>query len=55
SLDRVLRELKEMGVVVTSGFKPYVFTALGIDGKNEWRIPPTIHRDSLKSVFLRVP
>ncbi|KAJ3062882.1 hypothetical protein HDU98_001292 [Podochytrium sp. JEL0797] len=50
-LERVLRELKGMGFVVTSAFKPDVFTALGIDGKNPWRIPPTVHGEIWKAVF----
>ena len=41
---RVLLALHELGMNIRSGFKPDIFTALGINGGNEWRLEPTIFR-----------
>ncbi|ORY39431.1 DUF1917-domain-containing protein [Rhizoclosmatium globosum] len=54
-LERVLREMKSMGFNVTSGFKPDIFTELGIYNNNEWRIPATIHEKILRKIFSTAP
>ena len=41
---RVLLALHELGMNIRSGFKPDIFTALNINGGNEWRLEPTIFR-----------
>jgi Domain of unknown function (DUF1917) len=40
---RVLDALKYLGFIVKAGFKPDFFTALGIETKNKWRLPPVIY------------
>ncbi|KAJ3122554.1 hypothetical protein HK100_011922 [Physocladia obscura] len=49
-VERVLKELKKMGLVVRNGFKPDVFTRLGIYTRNEWRLKPTIRHDILEKM-----
>ena len=39
---RKLREKPDTFVTDGAGFKPDVFTRLGIYSGNEWRLPPTI-------------
>ncbi|KAI9330070.1 hypothetical protein BDR26DRAFT_871779 [Obelidium mucronatum] len=51
TLELVLRRLKELGISVTTGFKPDVFTAIGLYSGNEWRLPTTIHEAILRTVF----
>lgn len=46
---RVLWKLQEMRLNVKSRFKPDVFTSLGIESNNKWRLPPTIY--SVKDVM----
>jgi hypothetical protein len=55
-VQRVLLELEAMGLKVNCGFKPGVFTELGIGSKNDWRLPPTIYScDEVKKWFSGVP
>jgi hypothetical protein len=45
-----------MGLKIECGFKPDIFTELGIGSKNDWRLPPTIYsRDEVKKWFSGVP
>jgi len=48
-VQRVLVALQGMGFAVKSGYKPDVFTHLGIYAKNEWRLPPTLY--SVKDIM----
>ena len=41
---RVLHALRRMGMGVTSGFKPDVYTALNIMSGNQWRLEPTMYK-----------
>ena len=41
---RVLWALRRMGMDVTSGFKPDVYTELNIMSDNQWRLEPTIYK-----------
>ena len=43
------RVIEPMDIKVVCGFKPDVFTRLGIESGNEWRLPPTIY--SVKEVL----
>ena len=53
-LRRVLLKLKELlpkdtgPPVVFAGFKPDVFTALGLYGGNQWKLEVTIHKEMCK-------
>jgi hypothetical protein len=40
---KVLLALQQLGMEVKCGFKPDVFTMLGINSGNEWRLKPTIY------------
>ena len=40
---RVLLALRQLGMEIKCGFKPDVFTMLGINSGNEWRLKPTIY------------
>ena len=40
---RVLIALRQLGMEIKCGFKPDVFTMLGINSGNEWRLKPTIY------------
>ncbi|KAL3794825.1 hypothetical protein ACHAW5_004347 [Stephanodiscus triporus] len=40
---RVLLVLRQMGMEIKCGFKPDVFTMLGINSGNEWRLKPVIY------------
>jgi hypothetical protein len=45
-----------VGLKIECGFKPDIFTELGIGSKNDWRLPPTIYsRDEVKSGFPAYP
>jgi hypothetical protein len=55
-VQRVLLELEAMGLKIECGFKPDIFTELGIGSKNDWRLPPTIYsRDEVKKWFSGLP
>ena len=55
-VQRVLLELEAMDLKIKCGFKPDIFTELGIETKNEWRLPPTIYsRDEVKRWFSGAP
>jgi len=41
---RVLLALQGLGIQVKAGFKPDVFTSLGIYANNEWRLEPTLYK-----------
>jgi hypothetical protein len=41
-VQRVLLELEAMDLKIKCGFKPDIFTELGIESKNDWRLPPTM-------------
>ena len=43
-VQRVLKALQALGMQITAGFKPDVFTELNIMSKNKWRIEPTIYK-----------
>ena len=36
--------LQSLGQKVTCGFKPDVYTCLGIETGNQWHLPPTIYK-----------
>jgi hypothetical protein len=55
-VQRVLLQLEAMDLKIKCGFKPDIFTELGIESKNDWRLPPTIYsRDEVKRWFSGVP
>jgi hypothetical protein len=55
-VQRVLLELEAMGLKIKCGFKPDIFTELGIGSENDWKLPPTIYsRDEVKNWFSGVP
>ena len=41
---RIHRELADKGLH-TKSFKPDIFTYLGLDKENKWRLPPTLPMD----------
>ena len=41
---RVLQALQGLGMEVRAGFKPDVYTELGIMGSNRWRLEPTLYK-----------
>ena len=43
-VQRVLRALQRLGMDVTSGFKPDVYTELNIMRDNQWRLEPTMYK-----------
>jgi len=43
-VQRVLRALQLLGMDVTSGFKPDVYTELNIMRDNQWRLEPTMYK-----------
>ena len=48
---RVLRRLKKMDLHVAWGFKPDVFTELGINAQNQWNLPCTLYTDIRKEIM----
>jgi hypothetical protein len=42
-LERVLQGLKKLGLVVKCGFKPDIFTKIGLYTKNEYKLPVVIY------------